>query len=397
MDDKSIFSRHVVNISPAPSTFGMLARVKEKERRGERVIDMSIGEPDIDTPEPIKEAAMKALRDGKTHYSPSAGIPELREAIAEFETKRKGVPISPGEVIVMPGGKPVLLYLLLALTDEGDEVIYFEPGWGSYRVMLEMLLVKPVPIRTTEAEGWRINTAELAQRITERTRFIIINSPNNPTSAVASLADLEEIARIVQDHPRLLVLSDEVYSTLVYEGAQHHSILSLPGMKERTVLMESLSKAFAMTGWRLGYGIFPEPMVKCVVNLISNTISCTNTFVQYAGLAALTEALPEIERLRAIFQARRDLLVKLLRDIRGITFVEPRGAFYAFVNIKGTGMSSEGFSDMLLEEHSVATVPGTSFGPSGEGYIRFSFATKLENIEEGIARFKKAVEGRSTL
>ena len=395
MDDKSIFSRHVVNISPAPSTFGMLARVKEKERRGERVIDMSIGEPDMDTPEAIKEAAMKALRDGKTHYSPSAGIPELREAIAEFETKRKGVPISPGEVIVMPGGKPVLLYLLLALTDEGDEVIYFEPAWGSYRVMLEMLLVKPVPIRTTEAEGWRINTAELAQRITERTRFIIINSPNNPTSAVASLADLEEIARIVQDHPRLLVLSDEVYSTLVYEGAQHHSILSLPGMKERTVLMESLSKAFAMTGWRLGYGIFPEPMVKCVVNLISNTISCTNTFVQYAGLAALTEALPEIERLRAIFQARRDLLVKLLRDIRGITFVEPRGAFYAFVNIKGTGMSSEGFSDMLLEEHSVATVPGTSFGPSGEGYIRFSFATKLENIEEGIARFKKAVEGRA--
>jgi len=394
MDDKPFFSRHVVNISPAPSTFGMLARVKEKERRGERVIDMSIGEPDMDTPDPIKEAAIKALRDGKTHYSPSAGVPELREAIAEFETQRKGVPISPGEVVVMPGGKPVLLYLLLALTDEGDEVIYFEPGWGSYRAAFEMMLVKPVPIRTTEAEGWRINPEELASRITERTRFILLNSPNNPTGAVVSLREVEEIARIIQDHPRIIVLSDEVYSTLVYEGAEHHSILSLPGMKGRVVLMESLSKAFAMTGWRLGYGIFPEPMVKCVVNLISHTISCTNTFVQYAGIAALREALPEIERLRAVFQKRRDLMVKLLREIRGITFVEPRGAFYAFVNIKGTGMSSEAFSDMLLDEHSVATVPGTSFGPSGEGYIRFSFATKLENIEEGMERFKRAVEGR---
>ncbi|MEO0140735.1 MAG: pyridoxal phosphate-dependent aminotransferase [candidate division WOR-3 bacterium] len=385
-------SRHVRNISPAPSTFGMLAKVKELERQGKRVIDMGIGEPDMDTPEPIKEAAMRALREGKTHYSPSAGIPELREAIAEYETERKGVQVTPKEVLVMPGGKPVLLYMLLALVDEGDEVIYFEPAWGSYKAMIEMMLAKPVPIQTSEAEGWRINPSELAKRISPKTRIVIINSPNNPTSAVVSLRELEEIAEIIREHPNLFVLSDEVYSTLIYEGSHHHSILSLPGMKERTVLMESFSKVFAMTGWRLGYGIFPEFMIKDVINLVSNTLSCANTFVQYAGVVALKEALHEMERLRAVFQKRRDLIVKLLREIPGITFVEPRGAFYALVNIRKTGMRSEEFSDYLLSEYGVATVPGTSFGPAGEGYIRFSFATGTENIEEGITRFGEAVK-----
>ncbi len=260
--------------------------------------------------------------------------------------------------------------------------------------MIEMLLAKPVPIRTTEAEGWKINPSELADRITEKTRIVIINSPNNPTSGVVSLRELEEVAEIIGKHPNLFVLTDEVYSTLVYEGAEHHSILSLPGMKERTVLMESFSKVFAMTGWRLGYGIFPEFMVKDVVNMVSNTISCANTFVQHAGVAALREGLPEMERLRGIFQARRDLIVKLLRGMEGISFVEPRGAFYALTNISSTGMRSEEFSDYLLSEHGVATVPGTSFGETGEGYIRFSFATSLENIAEGIKRFGEAMEGR---
>ncbi|MGC8894751.1 MAG: pyridoxal phosphate-dependent aminotransferase [candidate division WOR-3 bacterium] len=388
------FSRHVTNINPGVSTFGILAKVKDLERAGKRVIDMGIGEPDMDTPEPIKEAALKALNEGKTHYSPSVGIPELREAIAEYETARKRVPIKPGEVVVMPGGKPVLLYMLLALVDEGDEVIYFEPAWGSYKAMIEMMLARPVPIRTSEAEGWSLKPSALADRITERTRIVIINSPNNPTSAVISLRELEEIAEILRRHPQVFVLSDDVYSTLVYEGAEHHSILSMPDMKERTVVMESFSKVFAMTGWRLGYGIFPEFMVKEVVNLVSNTMSCANTFVQHAGVAALREGLPEMERLRRIFQARRDLIVKLLRDIEGISFVEPRGAFYALTNISSTGMGSEAFSDYLLSEHGVATVPGTSFGEAGEGYIRFSFATSLENIEEGIARFRNAVEGK---
>ena len=392
MSQQQIFSRYVTSIKPGVSTFGILAKVKELEKQGKRVIDMGIGEPDMDTPEIVKEAALKALREGKTHYSPSAGIPELREAIAEYETARKGVPIKPGEVVVMPGGKPVLLYMLLALVNEGDEVIYFEPAWGSYKVMIEMLLAKPVPIRTSEAEAWSVKPSELADRITERTRIVIINSPNNPTSAVVSLRELQEIADIIKDHPNLFVLSDDVYSTLVYEGVEHHSILSLPGMKERTVLMESFSKVFAMTGWRLGYGIFPEFMVKNVVNMVSNTLSCANTFVQHAGVVALREALPEMERLCRIFQARRDLIVKLLRAMDGISFVEPRGAFYAMPNILSTGMKSEEFSDYLLSEHGVATVPGTSFGDAGEGYIRFSFATSLENIEEGMARFGKAVE-----
>lgn len=388
------FSQHVKNIKPGVSTFGILAKVKELEKAGKRVIDMGIGEPDMDTPEPIKEAAIKALRDGRTHYSPSAGIPELREAIAEYETKRKRVPIKPNEVVVMPGGKPVLLYMLLALVDEGDEVIYFEPAWGSYKVMVEMLLGRPVPIRTSEAEGWAIKPSELADRITKRTRIVIINSPNNPTSAVASLREIEQLADILMDHPDIFVLTDEVYSTLIYEGSEHHSILSLPGMKERTVVMESFSKAFAMTGWRLGYGIFPEPVVKDVVNLISNTLSCANTFVQHAGAAMLRDAMPEMERLRNVFQARRDLIVKLLRDIEGISFVEPRGAFYALPNIRSTGMASEPFSDYLLSDYGVATVPGTSFGETGEGYIRFSFATSLENIEEGMEKFREAVRGR---
>ncbi len=394
MNQQQTLSRYVKNIKPGVSTFGILAKVKELEKSGKRVIDMGIGEPDMDTPEVVKEAAFKALRDGKTHYSPSAGIPELREAIAEYETARKGIPIKPSEVVVMPGGKPVLLYMLLALVNEGDEVIYFEPAWGSYKVMIEMLLAKPVPIRTTEAEGWKINPSELADRITEKTRIVIINSPNNPTSGVVSLRELEEVAEIIGKHPNLFVLTDEVYSTLVYEGAEHHSIISLPGMKERTVLMESFSKVFAMTGWRLGYGIFPEFMVKDVVNMVSNTISCANTFVQHAGVAALREGLPEMERLRGIFQARRDLIVKLLRGMEGISFVEPRGAFYALTNISSTGMRSEEFSDYLLSEHGVATVPGTSFGETGEGYIRFSFATSLENIAEGIKRFGEAMEGR---
>ena len=394
MSKPQTFSRYVTNIKPGVSTFGILAKVKELEKAGKRVIDMGIGEPDMDTPEVIKEAAAKALRDGKTHYSPSAGIPELREAIAEYETARKGIPVRPGEVVVLPGGKPVLLYMLLALVNEGDEVIYFEPAWGSYRAMIEMLLAKPVPIRTSESEGWSVRPSELADRITPRTRIVIINSPNNPTSAVVSRRDLEEIAEIIRANPHVFVLSDDVYSTLIYEGSQHHSIISLPGMKERTVLMESFSKVFAMTGWRLGYGIFPEFMVKDVLNLVSNTLSCANTFVQHAGVAALREGLPEMERLRKIFQARRDLIVKLLRAIEGISFVEPRGAFYALANISSTGMGSEEFSDYLLSEYGVATVPGTSFGEAGEGYIRFSFATSLQNIEEGIKRFGKAVEGR---
>lgn len=387
-------SRRVTNIKPGVSTFGILAKVKELEKAGKRVIDMGIGEPDMDTPEVIKEAALRALRDGKTHYSPSAGIPELREAIAEYETARMGIPIKPGEVVVMAGGKPVLLYMLLALVDEGDEVIYFEPAWGSYKAMIEMMLAQPVPIRTSEADGWGVKPSELVGRITEMARVVIINSPNNPTSAVLSLRELEEIAEILSGHPNVFVLSDEVYSTLIYEGAKHHSILSLPGMRERTVLMESFSKVFAMTGWRLGYGIFPEFMVKDVVSMISNTTSCVNTFVQHAGVAALRGGLPETERLRGIFQARRDLMVKMLRSIDGISFVEPRGAFYALVNIRSTGMGSEEFSDYLLSEYGVATVPGTSFGEAGEGYIRFSFATSLENIEEGLTRFKEAVHAR---
>ncbi len=385
------FSRHVSNIKPGVSSFQILAKVREMEASGQSVINMSIGEPDLDTPDVIKQAAIKAMMDNKTHYSPSAGIPELREVIAEYETKRKGVEVKPTEVVVLPGGKPVLLYSILALADEGDEVIYFEPAFTSYSVALEMGIVKPVPVPLYEADGFKFRSDVLADYITEKTRFIILNSPHNPTGSMVSIRELEELSEIVLEHPNLIVLSDEVYSTLVFNGTKHHSILSLPGMKERTIILESFSKSFAMTGWRLGYGIFPEPMVKDVVNLISHTISCTTTFVQYAGIAALTQALDEVEKMRKIFQKRKELVVKMLRETEGVTFVEPKGAFYAFPNIKATGMTSLDFANYLLDEFRVAAIPGTSYGKSGEGYLRFSFATKMDLIEEGLERFRQAV------
>jgi len=387
---KTKLSRHIGNIKPGVSSFQILQKVFELRERGIRVIDMSIGEPDLDTPLLIKRAAEQALEEGYTHYSPAGGLPELRRKIAEYETQRKGVKIYPEEVVVLPGGKPVLLYSILALTDEDDEVVYFEPAFTSYRVALEMSLVKAVSVPLKFELGFRPNFDELERRITPRTRFIIVNSPHNPTGVVWSEEDVKRLVEIVEDHPELMILSDEVYSTLVFKG-KHVSPIQFA--KERVILLESFSKSFAMTGWRLGYGIFPAEMVPEIVKLVSHTISCTTTFVQRAGLAALSpEGLAESRLISRIFEGRMRLATRLLKEIKGIRFVEPQGAFYAFVDISATGMKSEEFADWFLENYHVAIIPGTAYGPTGEGFVRISLATSEANIREGLKRFKEAVE-----
>jgi aspartate/methionine/tyrosine aminotransferase len=372
------------------TAFEVLARAKALEAQGRDIIHLEIGEPDFTTPANIIEAGVAALRRGETHYTPSAGILPLREAIAAEVSRTRGIPVSPDEVVVTPGGKPIMFFTILALAEPGTEVIYPNPGFPIYESMINFTGAKAVPVPLREEKDFRFDVQELLDKVTPQTRLIIINSPHNPTGSVLTRADLQAIAEAAQKHD-FMILSDEIYIRILYEG-EHVSIASFPGMKERTIILDGFSKTYAMTGWRLGYGVMPPALATQISRLMTNSNSCTATFTQYAGLEALQGPQDESYKMVAAFKERRDVIVDGLNRIPGIRCVRPKGAFYVFPNIQGTGMKSKPFADYLLEKAGVAALSGTSFGAYGEGYVRFSYANSVENIRRALERIADAVD-----
>ncbi len=366
------------------TAFEVLNKARALERQGKQIVHLEIGEPDFDTPANIVEAGVDALRKGWTHYGPSAGLPELRQRIAEEISRSRGVPCSSDEVVVVPGGKPIIFFSILALIDSGDEVIYPNPGFPIYESMINYIGGKAVPIRLREERDFRLDVNELASLISDRTKLIIINSPQNPTGGVLSRGDIEDIARAIGDR-NIMVLSDEIYSRLIFEG-EHYSIMAVPGLKDRTILLDGFSKTYAMTGWRMGYGVMRADLAAHMTRLMTNSNSCTASFTQVAGLEAVRGDQSSVDKMRCEFQRRRDAFVTGLNKIKGFSCRLPKGAFYVFPNIQQTGWQSKKLADALLEEAGVACLSGTSFGDFGEGYLRFSVANSLENLNQALER-----------
>jgi aspartate aminotransferase len=371
------------------TAFEVLARAKQLEKKGKDIIHLEIGEPDFDTPNNIKEAAIKALKDGYTHYGPSAGLPEVREVIAQHVSKTRKINAKPEQVVITPGAKPIMFFSILALANEGEEVIYPNPGFPIYESVINFVGAKPVPIKLREENDFRLDTDELKKLVTDKTKMIVINSPQNPTGGVLTKDDLKEIAEIALSKD-IMVLADEIYSHTLYEG-EHHSISSFPGMQEKTIILDGMSKTYAMTGWRLGYGVMREDLAVLIAKLQTNSNSCTASFTQRAGIECLTGPQDEAEKMVAEFKKRRDVIVKGLNSIPRISCKTPQGAFYVFPNIKQTGWNSKKLADHLLEEAGVAVLSGTSFGEYGEGYIRISYANSVENIKKGLERIEKTL------
>lgn len=366
------------------TAFEVLNKARALERLGKKIIHLEIGEPDFNTPANVVEAGIGALRQGWTHYGPSAGLPELRQAIAEEVSRSRGVQVSSDEVVVVPGGKPIIFFSLLALAEAGDEVIFPNPGFPIYESMIHYAGARPVPIRLREEKDFGFDVDELASLISDRTRLIILNSPQNPTGGVLSKQDVHDIAEVIGDR-NIMVLSDEIYSRLLFEG-EHYSIMSEPGFQERTILLDGFSKTYAMTGWRLGYGVMRADLATHIARLMTNSTSCTASFTQIAGVEAVRGEQSSVERMRSQFQQRRDVFVAGLNRIKGFSCRLPKGAFYAFPNITKTGWSSKKLADALLEQAGVACLSGTSFGDFGEGYLRFSVANSLENLNQALVQ-----------
>ena len=367
------------------TAFEVLAKARALEAQGRDVVHLEIGEPDFDTPPSIVAAGVAALERGETHYTPSAGVVELREAIAGYLAARRGVRVDPAQVVVTPGAKPIMFYTLLALLDAGDEAIYPDPGFPIYASMIDFAGARGIPLPLRERDDFQPDLDELRRLVTGRTKVIVLNSPHNPTGGVLSPEALREIARIARERD-LFVLSDEIYAEILYDGA-HRSIALEDGMAERTILLDGFSKTFAMTGWRLGYGVFPRSLVEPITKLVTNSVSCTATFVQRAGAAALTTRPPEVDRMVAEFRRRRDAIVRGLNAIDGITCRTPHGAFYVFPNVRGLGLrTSAEVADRILNEAGVAVLAGTCFGAQGEGYLRLSYANSLDNLEKAVSR-----------
>jgi aspartate/methionine/tyrosine aminotransferase len=370
------------------TAFETLAKAKELERQGKSIVHLEIGEPDFDTPEHIRDAAKQALDDGFTHYGASAGQIELREAIAKHQTERQGYDVSADSVIVTPGGKPVMFFTIMALVEQGVEVIYPNPGFPIYESMINYMGGIAVPMQLNEESGYNADIDNLRSLITPHTKLIIVNSPNNPCGSVIPESDLEKIAEMAVEND-LVVLADEIYKDMYYGDQEHVSITKFPGMRERTVILDGFSKSYAMTGWRLGYGVFPDFLVEPVTRLMTNSVSCTSVFSQMAAIAALEGPQDSVAAMMEEFTKRRDLVVEGLNSLPGITCPVPKGAFYAFPNIRGTGMSSQEFANKALYEAGVALLAGTAFGAFGDGYIRISFANSQENLLEAIERLRK--------
>jgi aspartate aminotransferase len=366
------------------TAFEVLVKAKALEAQGRDIIHLEIGEPDFDTPSNIIEAGCDALRKGFTHYGPSAGMMELREVIAQHVSETRRVNVTPDEVVVVPGGKPIIFFSILALAEDGDEIIYPNPGFPIYESMINYVGAKAVPIRLREELEFRLDVDELASLINDRTKLLILNSPQNPTGGVLTKEDIAAIARAIGDR-NIMVLSDEIYSQLIFEG-EHHSIMSIDGMKERTILLDGFSKTYAMTGWRMGYGVMRPDLATHISRLMTNSNSCTASFTQIAGIEALRGSKKSVDAMRAEFEKRRDVMVAGLNKIKGFSCRVPHGAFYVFSNITKTGWPSKKLADALLEDAGVAALSGTAFGDFGEGYLRFSVANSIENIEKALDR-----------
>jgi aspartate aminotransferase len=374
------------------TAFEVLARARALESEGKDIVHLEIGEPDFGTPANIVTAAVDALNGGWTHYTPSSGLSELRVAIAQYVGKTREIEVNSEEVVVVPGGKPILFFTFLALVEAGDEVIYPNPGFPIYESLIHFVGAKPVPLRLRKELGFRVDPNALRDLISSHTKLIILNSPHNPTGSVLSEVDLQEIAAVIGDRD-LMVLSDEIYSRLVFEG-RHHSIVTLDGWKDRSILLDGFSKTYAMTGWRLGYGVMPTHLASAVTRLMTNSNSCTASFTQKAGIEALRGDQTSVERMCAEFGHRRDLFIDGINRIRGFSCQSPKGAFYAFPNIEQMGLDSIELAESLLAEAGVAVLPGTAFGEFGEGYLRFSVANSREEIQKALVRVEKWVKKR---
>jgi len=376
----------------AENAFQVLARAREIEATGRRVVHMEIGEPDFDTPKHIKEAAVASLMAHDTHYTPSAGIVELREAVADYATRFRKMPkpYTAANVTVAPGAKPVIWNILSAILNPGDDFIYFDPAYPAYGSASSYLGANVMRIPLRESRDWRMDLDELESRVSDRTKAVVINSPHNPTGGVLLREDLERIAELAQKHD-FLVIADEIYSRNFYLDTEFISIASLPGMQDRTIIVDGFSKAYAMTGWRLGYAIMPEDLCKIVTLFNNNTFSCVATFVQKAGIAALTGDDAPVREMNEIFRQRRDKLVKGLNEIPGMSCTLPEGAFYAFPNIQKITKNDRALASFLLEEAGVACGGGSSFGPAGAGYLRFSYAASLDDIDYALAQIREAL------
>jgi aspartate aminotransferase len=369
------------------SAFEVLVRARALEAKGRSVVHLEIGEPDFPTPPHIVEAAKKALDDGWTHYGPTQGYPELREAVASYIGRTRNISVGPEHVAIVPGGKPIIFFSMMALLDPGDEVIYPNPGFPIYESMIRTLGATPVPIPLVESRGFSFDLNILKDRLSERTRMVVLNSPQNPTGGLIPAADIEQMADLLRRRD-LVVLSDEIYSRIYY-GEAPVSIASFPGMLEKTIILDGFSKTYAMTGWRMGYGVMPTWIVEAIGKLMVNSNSCTASFTQRAGIAALNGPQDAVDRMVAEFHRRRDAFCQGLNAIPGFRCTLPGGAFYAFANITETGMAAKELADFLLNEAGVACLSGAAFGEYGEGYIRFSYANSLENLLEAVARIQK--------
>ncbi|MEI7743287.1 MAG: pyridoxal phosphate-dependent aminotransferase [Chloroflexota bacterium] len=370
--------------------FEAAARARALEAQGRSIVHLEIGEPDFDTPAGIREAAKRALDAGKTHYPPFSGIPELRAAIAADTALRRGFAPAPEDVFVTVGGKGVMFYAIVALVDPGDEVIVPDPGFPIYESVTRFMGGVPVPIGIRQENDFRLDPAELRSLITQRTKLLVINSPANPTGGVLAREDLEAVAAIAIEHD-LVVLSDEIYGRILY-GAEHVSIAALPGMRERTIVLDGFSKTWSMTGWRLGYAIVPEWLRFAYGRLLINSVSGVATFAQWGALEAITGPQDEVDAMVAEFEARRDLVVDGLNTLPGIRCLRPAGAFYVFPDVSGTGLSGDELADRLLLEAGVSVLSGTAFGTVGAGHIRLSYATSRENIAEALRRMRPVLE-----
>ena len=371
------------------TAFEVLAKAKALEAQGREIIHLEIGEPDFNTPANVVEAGIAGLRNGQTHYTPAAGVLPLRQTIADEVAKTRGIPVHPDQVVVVPGGKPIMFYAMLALCETGDEVIYPNPGFPIYESMIRFSGATAVPLPLRMENDFGLDVAELRSLITDRTRLIILNSPANPTGGVLSSADLAQVAQTALDRG-IPVLSDEIYCRILYEG-EFASIASVPGMAEQTIILDGFSKAYAMTGWRLGYGVMPVELARQITKLMVNSNSCTAAFTQTAGIEALSGPQESVEAMVAAFRRRRDLIVDGLNRIPGIRCLTPKGAFYVFPNIEGTGRHSQELADMLLYEAGVAALSGTCFGAHGEGFLRFSYANSEENLAKALDRIAAVV------
>lgn len=369
------------------TAFEVLAKARKLEAEGKKIIHLQIGEPDFATPKNICDAAIRSILNGDTHYTPAPGTMETRKVVAEYVSKTRCVDFTPEQVVVTPGGKPIMFYTILALIQKGDEVIYPNPGFPIYESMIGFAGGTPVPLHLKEENNFCVDINEFEKLVNDKTKLVIINTPGNPTGRTIAKSDIEKMAEILKDRD-VYILSDEIYSRILYDGAECFSISKIPSVKEKTIILDGFSKTYAMTGWRAGYGVFPPELVAIISKMMVNSNSCTNAIVQKACIEALTGPQDEVDNMVAEFKRRRDVIVEGLNSIKGFSCMIPDGAFYAFPNITKTGYTSQDLADKLLYEGGVATLSGTSFGKYGEGYLRFSYANSVENIKLAIQKIK---------